>query len=165
MPAARRPRARLAPGRLAGAAAQLGRDVFARGAAEDADGGAAPAALFRACLAVLERGAGCGTYRPEPLLLWRVPDALARLRRLLPAVPREGAALESFLPEVVDEDPDSQMRRRSALASTLLAGLELEREGMAVMDQDGAFGPVRVAPVRNAHAVRPSVGVHSEARG
>ncbi len=85
---------------------QLGREVFARGRAEEpenADRGAAPpaagtAALLRACLAVLERPDRGGSYRPSPLLLWRVPDALARLRRMLPATP-EGAPLERFLPE------------------------------------------------------------------
>jgi chromatin segregation and condensation protein Rec8/ScpA/Scc1 (kleisin family) len=56
------------------------------------------------------------------------------------------------------------LRRRSALASTLLAGLELEREGIAVMDQDGAFGPVRVTPALNTHALRRSMSVASEAR-
>ncbi|HYH45633.1 MAG TPA: segregation/condensation protein A [Thermoanaerobaculia bacterium] len=137
---------------------QLGRDVFARGAAEDTDGSAVPtaeaAALFRACLVVLERGAGCGTYRPEPLPLWRVPEALARLRRLLPEAPREGAALESFLPEAAAGDSGAGLQRRAALASTLLAGLELEREGIAVMDQDGVFGRVRITPAGNAHALR-----------
>jgi segregation and condensation protein A len=114
---------------------RLGRDTFARGAAEDpgGDGKALPAAdtaaLFRACLAVLEKDAGCGAYRPEPLLLWRVTDALARFRRWLPAAPSGGAPLESFLPDVMDEGSDSELRRRAALASTLLAGLELEREG------------------------------------
>ena len=43
------------------------------------------AALFRACLAVLERSDRGGSWRPEPLPLWRVPDALSRLRRMLPA--------------------------------------------------------------------------------
>jgi segregation and condensation protein A len=93
-----------------------------------------------------------------------VPDALARLRRLLPEAPRAGAALESFLPEAAGGDSDSGLQRRAALASTLLAGLELEREGIALMDQDGAFGPIRVMPPRNAQVSRPSTGLASEAR-
>ena len=38
--------------------------------------------------------------------------------------------------------------RARALASTLLAGLELEleREGAAALAGDEAFGPVRIAP-------------------
>jgi chromatin segregation and condensation protein Rec8/ScpA/Scc1 (kleisin family) len=38
------------------------------------------------------------------------------------------------------------LMRARALASTLLAGLELEREGAAALAQDKAFGPVRIAP-------------------
>lgn len=135
---------------------QLGRDVFVCGAAAGPDNGSRAglavdtAALFRACLAVLERDTGHGTYRPEPLLLWRVPDALARLRRLLPAMP-DGAALERFLPGMAEDGPDRPdaiLRRRAALASTLLAGLEMGREGSAVMEQEEAFSHTRIMPTQ-----------------
>ena len=63
------------------------------------------------------------------------------------------------------EAPGAGLQRRAALASTLLAGLELEREGIAVMEQDGAFGRVRITPAGNTHALRPSMGVASGARG
>lgn len=134
---------------------RLGRDVFARGAAEEepesADRGAATpaadtAALLRACLAVLQRPGRGGSWRPAPPPLWRVPDALARLRRMLPAVPPEGAALERFLPETADGGPGAALRHRAALASTLLAGLELGREGAASLSQATAFGAIVVAP-------------------
>ena len=75
-----------------------------------------------------------------------MPDALARLRRMLPAVPPEGAALERFLPETTDDGPDAVLWRRAALASTLLAGLELGREGAASLLQEEAFGGIVVAP-------------------
>ncbi len=65
---------------------------------------------------------------------------------MLPAVPPEGAALERFLPEPPDGGPDAALRRRAALASTLLAGLELGREGTASLSQEGAFGAIVVAP-------------------
>jgi segregation and condensation protein A len=130
---------------------RLGREVFARGRAEEPEGAqhvtpaADTAALLRACLAVLERPDRGGSWRPPPLLLWRVPDALARLRRMLPAIP-EGAPLERFLPETAPEGPDAALRRRVALASTLLAGLELGREGAASLSQESAFGAILVAP-------------------
>ena len=85
------------------------------------------------------------SYQSAPLLLWRAPDALARLRRMLPTVP-EGAALERFLPEAMDNGPDAALRRRAALASTLLAGLELGRDGAASLSQERAFGGILVAP-------------------
>jgi hypothetical protein len=126
-PVARRPGVRPAP-RTNTWRPRLGRQVFVRGAAEEpentdrATAVADTAALWRACLAVLERPDRGGSYRPAALSLWRVPDALARLRRMLPTVPPEGAALERFLPETTAEEPDAVLRRRAALARTLLAG-------------------------------------------
>jgi segregation and condensation protein A len=133
---------------------QLGREVFVRGAAERGDGPAAApaadiAALLRACLVVLELSSPAGAYRPVTSALWRVPDALARLRRLLPGLP-DGAPLERFLPEPGGGDaPDAALLRRAALASTLLAGLEMSREGRAELAQDMAFGTVCVRPTRS----------------
>ena len=150
---------------------RLGRDVFARGRAADGSEArehAAPqadtVALLRACLAVLEKGHFSGPYRAAPPPLWRFPDALARLRRMLPATP-EGAALERFLPETPPGRPDAPLQRRAALASTLLAGLELEREGGAVLGQDETFGPVRIAPARHACSSRLGMVPAPEARG
>jgi len=144
---------------------QLGRDVFARGIAFEAAAAAAGmdravptadiAALFRACLAVLERSDRGGSWRPEPLPLWRVPDALSRLRRMLPALPEGGTPLERFLPEMgPDEAPGAALRRRAALASTLLAALELEREGSAALSQAAAFDRIAVAPAALPHRAR-----------
>lgn len=95
---------------------------------------------------MLERSSPTGAYRPAPLQLWRLPDALARLRRLLPGLPH-GAPLERFLPEQAgDGAPDAALLRRAALASTLLAGLEMSRDGCAELSQDGLFATIRVAP-------------------
>jgi segregation and condensation protein A len=147
---------------------QLGREVFARGAAERDDGPtAAPAAdvaaLLRACLVVLERSSPAGAYRPAPLALWRVADALARLRRLLPGLP-DGAPLERFLPEPGGDDaPDAALLRRAALASTLLAGLELCRDGAAALSQAKVFDTINIAAAASqggtAPKCRPSPGL------
>ena len=127
---------------------QLGREVFARGEPEpaaDAPPAADLTALLRACLTLLELPARERVYRPNPPPLWRVPDALAQMRRLLVAKP-QGAALEAFLPTVVGQGPAARLQRRAALASTLVAGLELSRDGAAVLDQDAAFGDIVVRP-------------------
>jgi segregation and condensation protein A len=134
----------------------FGRGVFARGADEeepegaDLRGAAPPAAdataLLLDCLAVLERPGRGGSWRPAPLPLWRVPDALARLRRMLPRVPPEGTALEYFLAETAADRHRPALQRRAALASTLLAGLELGREGAASLSQATALGATVVAP-------------------
>jgi segregation and condensation protein A len=126
---------------------QLGRDVFGRAAAEPTDG-AAPAAditeLLRACLKLLELPARERVYRPPPPL-WRVPEALGRIQQLLPGLPA-GAALEHFLPPLPGKGAVAVLQRRAALASTLLAALELSRDGAAVLGQDRAFGEIRLGP-------------------
>lgn len=133
---------------------QLGREVFPRGEAELAPE-ALPAAdltaLLRACLALLELPARERVYRPRPPPLWRVPEALAHMRRLLATVP-EGAALEAFLPAGFGQGPAARLQRRAAIASTLVAGLELSRDGMTVLDQDTAFGGITILPVRAVDA-------------
>jgi segregation and condensation protein A len=124
---------------------QLGRDVFGRGVAEPA-AGAVPLAditeLLRACLKLLALPARERVYRPNPPPLWRVPEALDRMRRLLPDLP-DGAPLAHFLP-LVGEGPAAALQRRAALASTLMAGLELSREGALALDQTSSFGEIRV---------------------
>ena len=126
---------------------QLGQDVFARGEPEAAPG-AAPAAdltaLLRACLVLLELPARERTWRPSPPPLWRVPDALAHMRALLVGLP-QGAALEAFLPAAVEQGPVARLQRRAALASTLVAGLELSRDGAVALSQDVEFGEIHVA--------------------
>jgi segregation and condensation protein A len=123
----------------------LGQDVFARGAPEDfveADRSRLLLelpALVRGYLSAIRRSAGTRRYRPVPVTLWSVQDALARLARLLGNLP-DWAALEQFLPATLG-DP---LQRRAALASTLLAGLEMARGGMLRLRQETAFGPILV---------------------
>jgi segregation and condensation protein A len=123
----------------------LGQDVFARGAPEDfveADRSRLLLelpALVRAYLAAIRRSAGTRRYRPAPVTLWSVTDALTRLAHLLGSLP-DWAALERFLPGNL-ADP---LQRRAALASTLLAGLEMARGGQLRLRQETAFGPILV---------------------
>jgi segregation and condensation protein A len=51
----------------------------------------------------------------------------------------EWTALEEFLPST-----DDPQLRRSALASSFVAALELARKGRLDLDQDGAFAPLRL---------------------
>ena len=125
---------------------QLGHDVFARGAAEDLteiDGSALAAslpALLRAYIAGRRRGMQTAPYAIRPQPFWSVQDALGRLGSLLRHVP-DWTVLERFLPTVT-ADP---LARRAALASTLLAGLEMARDGSLRLRQDQPFGPIMVA--------------------
>jgi segregation and condensation protein A len=124
----------------------LGRDVWARGEAEnltemDRSGLAADTpGLLRAYLTAIRRSAGLQRYRPAGAPMWSVQDALGRLGAMLGHVP-DWTVLERFLPEMSD-DP---LARRAATAATLLAGLELARDGRLRLRQDQAFGAIMVA--------------------
>jgi segregation and condensation protein A len=123
---------------------QLGQDVFARGAPEDhteIDRSRLAldlASLVRGYLMAVRRGAGSkGGYRPRPLSLWSVTDALRRVAALLGSVP-DWTSLEHFLPDTLS----GPLEQRAALASTLLAGLELARSGGVRLRQEHDFGPI-----------------------
>jgi segregation and condensation protein A len=125
------------------AQSQLGQDVFARGAPEDlVDTDRSRLALdltglLRAYLQALRRGGSRQSYRPKPLTIWTVKDALGRLQRLLGSLP-DWSSLQDFLPD----SAGSATERRAALASTLLAGLEMARDGGLRLRQEQAFGPI-----------------------
>ncbi|NKE47196.1 segregation/condensation protein A [Roseomonas frigidaquae] len=123
---------------------QLGRDVFGRGApenltVEDRSGLRADlAALCQAYVAGRRRALALRPYRPKPRRLWSVQDALARLSQVLGDLP-SWAVLQRFLPDAGDLDT---VERRAALASTLIASLEMARGGNLDLRQDRAFGPI-----------------------
>lgn len=124
---------------------QLGRDFFARGAPE-------PFTITRvsirdANLHDLMRAYGDIRRRAIPdhmaiesVKLHTVEQALKRLKRMLGAT-KEWSNLWEFLPDDIN-DP---LLRRSAMASTFAATLELAREGKARIRQSDAFGPIYVS--------------------
>jgi segregation and condensation protein A len=123
---------------------RLGVDVFARGAPEDHTAIDRSrlvldlTSLVRTYVQVARRAAGTKrAYRPRPVSLWSVQDALGRLARLLGSVP-DWTSLDQFLPEGLG-DP---LQLRAALASTLMAGLEMARGGALRLRQEAAFGPI-----------------------
>jgi segregation and condensation protein A len=139
-----------------GARAQLGREVFARGAPEsltvqDRSGIAAELpALLQAYQAARRRALARRPYTPKPRRLWTVQEAIGRLSRLVGALP-DWAVLQRFLPEALpDADP---VERRAALASTLIAALETARGGAIELRQERAFGPILVR--RRLEEVQP----------
>lgn len=66
-----------------------------------------------------------------------VEEAIRRLESILGRLP-DWASLESFLPTELT----SAFERRSAVASTLAAGLELTKGGALQLRQSKAFGPI-----------------------
>jgi len=126
---------------------QLGIDVFGRPAATAPSREGGYVTLMEACLVVL-RGRGgrpeeALAYRQEVPDLWRVSDALARIRSTLAEHP-EGGDLSQFLPHISADAANRNLKVRAAVASTLLAGLELAREGVLAIDQASDFGLVRL---------------------
>ena len=132
---------------------QLGREVFPRGLPKVSVSGRGSdlADLLRACLVALQvRETQAAAYRPRPPPLWRVSDAIPHLRRRLAGLP-EGGPLAAFLPAIDGDDPGRPLRCRAAVASTLVAGLELARDGALTLDQGAAWAPIRVSR-RDDHA-------------
>ena len=128
-----------------GARAQLGQEVFARGTPEDftqADRSRLLAdvpSLLRGYVDALRRVAAQRVYRPKQLTFWTVQDAIGRLTATLGSMPK-WSTLEAFLPERL-----SGQERRAAIASTLVASLELARGGGVLLRQDTPFSPILVA--------------------
>ena len=122
---------------------RLGRDVFARGRPEGLR--VVRRSDWQADLYDVIAAYGAIRARNEPAIhvigrrpVMTLEEALLRIERLLGAT-MEWSALESFLPET--QDPEF---RRSALASSFVATLELARQGRLQFDQQAAFGPLYV---------------------
>ena len=127
---------------------RLGRDVFRRGAAEG--------------LRVERRNAwtcewfdlvqayGQVKARTAPVVhmvherpVMKLEAALARVSAML-GVTLDWIDLRDFLPAVADGDWADPRLRRSALASSFVAALELARLGKAEIAQEQVFGPLRL---------------------
>ncbi len=122
---------------------QLGREVFVRGQPDvrTARHVGDLTDLLRACLVVLRVPDDVAVYRPRPPALWRVADAVGRIREIM-AVGTGSWVLGDFVPVINADQPGRDLRCRAALASTLVAGLELAREGNLMLEQEEPFGPV-----------------------
>jgi segregation and condensation protein A len=126
---------------------RLGRDVFVRGAPEGLRLERHSAwrcdwfALIEAYGTVKARTAPVvHLVRQRPVVT--LESALARVSAML-GVSLQWVRLTDFLPD--HSDP---RLRRSALASSFVAALELARQGRAELGQDEAFGELRLRAVR-----------------
>lgn len=122
---------------------RLGRDVFARGAPEGLR--TVRHARWQAELFDLIAAYGQVNARSRPVMhvvavrpVMTLETAIARVEAML-GTPVDWTRIESFLP--VDGDA---LFRRSALASTFLATLELARQGRVSLRQDAPFAPIEV---------------------
>jgi chromatin segregation and condensation protein Rec8/ScpA/Scc1 (kleisin family) len=75
--------------------------------------------------------------------LYSVPEARARILRRLAETPG-GLELEHLLPDDATENEISAIRKRGAWASTLIASLELAKQGDVTLAQADPFTVVYV---------------------
>jgi segregation and condensation protein A len=120
---------------------RLGRDVFARGAPEGlrlvrkSAWQASPFDLFAAYGAVRARTQPA-MHVVHARSVMTLEEAIERVGRMI-GMAIAWTALEDFLPPT-----DDPQLRRSALASSFVAALELARQGRLDVRQDGAFAPL-----------------------
>jgi segregation and condensation protein A len=136
---------------------RLGEGFFLRGAPEGVTSVPVPVwsldlyELLRAQADLVRRRAK-RVLTVEPSAFYSMDDALRRFARYLGRVP-DWRALVRFLPD----EPRGDHMRRSALAATFAAALELARQGRVELRQDRAFGPVWVRsppPLRGTDRAR-----------
>jgi len=122
---------------------RIDRDVFLRGRPEGLR--VIRKSLWEADLYELIAAYGAVMARTRPAVhqvarrpVMSLEDALARVEALL-GQKIEWTRIEAFLPGIVDPQ-----LRRSALASSFVAALELAKQGRAELRQDEAFAPLFV---------------------
>jgi segregation and condensation protein A len=122
---------------------RIGRDVFLRGAPEGLR--LVRKALWQAREFDLFAAYGAVRARTQPAMhvvharsVMTLEEAIDRVGRMI-GMALDWTFLESFLPETGDVQ-----LRRSALASSFLAALELARRGRLDIAQDEAFAPIRL---------------------
>ncbi len=122
---------------------RIGRDVFLRAAPEGLT--VVRRSAWQADLYDLISAYGIVRARSEPAVhivsrrpVMTLDEAIHRLEKLIGAR-MDWTTLESFLPETRDRE-----FRRSALASSFVATLELARLGRIEIEQEGVFAPLYV---------------------
>ena len=127
---------------------QLGQQVFARGMPEGLKiktNSILDVNLYEVLRAYgdIQKRKESSNYDLPSYNLMSMESAFSRLTRMLGNLPKIGlqsvwATLDSFMPEGIKD----RLFGRSALASTLTAGLELVKQGKLEIRQDGLFRPV-----------------------
>jgi segregation and condensation protein A len=129
---------------------QLGNGLFARGMKEDIN--TVTKIRYDVTLIDLLKGYGdiqkrtaSQNYELPIFSLMSMDSALNRMTKMLGRLPKSGmksvwATLESFIPEGIK----NRLFGKSAIASTLTAGLELAKQGKLEIRQEGLFKPIYV---------------------
>lgn len=131
---------------------RVGRDVFMRGAPEGLR--VDRKAKWTCNLFALIQSYGQVKVRTQPVvhmvrerLVMTLESALARVSAML-GVSLEWMELRTFLPPMDQHGWADPKLRRSALASSFVAALELAKQGKAELAQDTVFGPLMLRATR-----------------
>ena len=139
-------------GRKLVAGPQLGSEVFARGmpeALERVNKVTWEVTLYELLSAYgqARRDRGAQSLRILALDLHSVEEAVERLARLLGQGVPGWRRLQAFMPPEL-QAAITPLRRRSALASTFVASLQLAKNGQVEIRQDGTYGSIFLRPGR-----------------
>lgn len=123
---------------------QLGSEFFPRGASEPIAVAEKPKYYLPYQELLLALGASlrrhkAKAYEVKQTRLYSLEESLERLRKLIGRVP-DWSVLKTFLPEKLDDGV--WLERKSALASTFAATLEMVKNGELELRQDGTFAPI-----------------------
>ncbi len=86
------------------------------------------------------------TYTVKPFELMSVEQALERIQAMLGRIPGDWMDISQFLPGMQDKEP---VVRRSMIASTFGASLEMAKQGMIEIRQETLYAPIYVRLKRN----------------
>ncbi len=122
---------------------QLGHDFYMRGIPEDIEVEVKPTYYLPLydllnALGAPQRRRKPETYDIKPNRLYTMEESLTRLRRMLGGLPNWGT-LQLFLPNMLGHDP---LEKRSAIASTFAAVLEMVKAGELDLRQSQTFGSI-----------------------
>lgn len=132
---------------------RLGMDRFARGAPEGAVKIASKSIYEAEIYDILsaygdiQRRQEFATYTPAEFALMSVEQALERVEAMLGRIPGDWMSLDQFLPGMRNLD---RIGRRSAIASTFGASLEMAKRGMIDIQQGDLFSPIYIRKSREA---------------
>ncbi len=134
---------------------QLGQDLFTRPPLEETRE-VGYVSLIEACLVLLRGRPATEAFAPPPVYrqvipdLWRIGDAIERIQKMLQNYP-DGAELGVFVPLISVEDQNRPLKTRAAVASTFAAGLEMVKQEVVRLSQDGLFEEVKFLPGSPLH--------------
>lgn len=141
---------------------RIGRDIFMRGAPEGLR--IEKSRKYYCSYFDLIQAYGQVSARTQPVMhmvkkraVMTLDDALSRVSKMI-GHSVEWTNIEAFLPTILisEDDNYNTMLRRSALASTFMASLELARNGVLELEQKESFDPLMIRALPHNNGIKVS---------